>query len=177
MLEFRELRHPCFVSTGASDFIPNDINLGGDHANITLLTGANAAGKSTVLRMTCVAVIMAQIGCFVPGEYARLSAVDRIMTRLGANDNIFAGKSTFFVELSETKRILSEATNKSLLVLDELGRGGSSSDGFAIAEAVLHHIASHVGSLGYFATHYGTLNQSFKTHPQVEPKRMAILGR
>lgn len=175
MLEFRELRHPCFVSTGASDFIPNDINLGGDHANITLLTGANAAGKSTVLRMTCVAVIMAQIGCFVPGEYARLSAVDRIMTRLGANDNIFAGKSTFFVELSETKRILSEATNKSLLVLDELGRGGSSSDGFAIAEAVLHHIASHVGSLGYFATHYGTLNQSFKTHPQVEPKRMAIL--
>ncbi|ANB13221.1 mismatch repair ATPase MSH6 [Sugiyamaella lignohabitans] len=174
VLDFKELRHPCFMSA-SSDFIPNDVSLGGENANITLLTGANAAGKSTVLRMTCTAVIMAQIGCYVPAESARLTPVDRIMTRLGANDNIFAGKSTFYVELSETKRILSEATNKSLIVLDELGRGGSSSDGFAIAEAVLHHLATHVGSLGFFATHYGTLNNSFANHPQVNAKRMAIL--
>lgn len=174
ILKFDELRHPCF-SGDSAEFIPNDISLGGDDASITLLTGANAAGKSTVLRMTCVAVIMAQIGCFVPAENAKLTPVDRIMTRLGANDNIFAGKSTFYIELSETKRILAEATNRSLLVLDELGRGGSSSDGFAIAEAVLHHIATHVNALGFFATHYGTLVNSFKHHPQVTPRRMAIL--
>lgn len=175
VLDFKELRHPCFGTTSTAEFIPNNISLGGEHSNLTLLTGANAAGKSTVLRMTCVAVIMAQMGCHVPSESARLSPVDRIMTRLGANDNIFAGKSTFFVELSETKRMLSEATSKTLLVLDELGRGGSSSDGFAIAEAVLHHIATHIGSLGFFATHYGSLYNSFKNHPQVEAKRMAIL--
>lgn len=96
---------------------------------------------------------MAQIGCYVPAESARMTPVDRIMTRLGANDNIFAGQSTFYVELSETKKMLSQATNRSLLVLDELGRGGSSSDGFAIAESVLYHIATHIGSLGFFATY------------------------
>jgi DNA mismatch repair protein MSH6 len=173
VLDFKNLRHPCYM--GSNDFIPNDISLGGDNANLTLLTGANAAGKSTVLRMTCVATIMAQMGCYIPCEEAQLTPVDRVMTRLGANDNIFAGKSTFYVELSETKRILSSATNRSLIVLDELGRGGSSSDGFAIAEAVLHHLATFSGSLGFFATHYATLSQSFAHHPEIRPKRMAIL--
>jgi DNA mismatch repair protein MSH6 len=177
VLEFEELRHPFFNTglTNARDFIPNSINLGGKHANLGLLTGANAAGKSTVLRMTCIAVILAQIGCYVPCESAKLTAVDRIMTRLGANDNIMQGKSTFFVELSETKRILENATPKSLLVLDELGRGGSSSDGFAIAEAVLHHVVTHIQSLGFFATHYASLGESFKHHPQVQPYRMSII--
>lgn len=173
-LEFEELRHPCFDET-KSAFVPNDVALGGEQANLVLLTGANAAGKSTVLRMTCVAVIMAQIGCYVPASKARLTPIDRIMTRLGANDNIFAGKSTFYVELSETKRMLTEATPQTLLVLDELGRGGSSSDGFAIAEAVLHHLATHVGSLGFFATHYNTLWGSVRGHPEVMSKQMAIL--
>lgn len=175
VVDMKELRHPCFDESKA-EFIPNDIQLGGpDHANLNLLTGANAAGKSTVLRMTCVAVILAQIGCHVPAASARLTPIDRIMTRLGANDNIFAGKSTFFVELSETKRMLSEATPRTLVVLDELGRGGSSSDGFAIAESVLHHLATHVGALGFFATHYGTLYSSFQGHPEVAAKQMAIL--
>ncbi|KAH3673591.1 hypothetical protein WICMUC_003588 [Wickerhamomyces mucosus] len=177
-LTFKELRHPCFNMgvSSSKDFIPNDIGLGGDNSsNIGLLTGANAAGKSTVLRMTCIAVILAQIGCFVPCQYARLTPIDRIMTRLGANDNIMQGKSTFFVELSETKKILENATPKSLLVIDELGRGGSSSDGFAIAEAVLHHISTHIQSLGFFATHYGSLYSSFKDHPQIKPLRMSIL--
>lgn len=177
VLEFSELRHP-FFNTGvhsAKEFIPNSITLGGEHANMGLLTGANAAGKSTVLRMTCIAVILAQIGCYIPASSARLTPVDRIMTRLGANDNIMQGKSTFYVELSETKRILENATPKSLLVLDELGRGGSSSDGFAIAEAVLHHIVTHVQSLGFFATHYASLGESFKSHPQIQPYRMAII--
>lgn len=173
-LEFEELRHPTFAQS--MDFIPNDVVLGGkDHANFNLLTGANAAGKSTVLRMTCVAVILAQMGCHVPAASATLTPFDRIMTRLGAMDNIFLGQSTFFVELSEAKRMLSEATPCSLVVLDELGRGGSSSDGFGIAEAVLHHLATYVGCLGFFATHYGTLYNSFEKHIDVSAKQMAIL--
>lgn len=171
-MKLKELRHPCFMGR---NFIPNDIYLGGNQANISLLTGANAAGKSTILRMTSLAVIMAQVGCYVPCEEAVLTPIDRIMTRLGAYDSIFAGKSTFYVELSETKKMLAEATDRSLLVIDELGRGGSSSDGFAIAEAVLHHVATHIGSLGFFATHYGTLINSFEKHPQIMPQRMAIL--
>ena len=198
VIEFEDLRHPCMVSN-MTDFIPNDVKLGGDTANINLLTGANAAGKSTILRMvnivffpppfalyinrtkpnttlvqTCIAVIMAQIGCYVPARSARLTAVDRIMSRLGANDNIFAAQSTFFVELSETKKILAEATPRSLVILDELGRGTSSWDGVAVAQAVLHHIATHVGAVGFFATHYHSLAAEFAAHPEVRCKRMRI---
>ncbi|ROV99650.1 hypothetical protein VSDG_03104 [Cytospora chrysosperma] len=173
VVEFEELRHPCMLNS-VDDFIPNDIKLGGDKAKINLLTGANAAGKSTVLRMSCIAVIMAQIGCYVPATSARLTPVDRIMSRLGANDNIFAAQSTFFVELSETKKILSEATPRSLVILDELGRGTSSYDGVAVAQAVLHHVASHVGCVGFFATHYHSLATEFENHPEIEPRRMQI---
>lgn len=179
-VDFKQLRHPCFMPgsgiLSSKDFIPNDISLGLNNENsMGLLTGANAAGKSTLLRMTCIAAIMAQIGCFLPGESARLTPVDSIMTRLGANDNIMQGKSTFYVELLETKKMLDTATPRSLIILDELGRGGSSSDGFAIAEAVLHHFATHVQSLGFFATHYANLGQSFKNHPKIIPLRMSIL--
>jgi DNA mismatch repair protein MSH6 len=173
VVEFTELRHPC-VLPNVTDFIPNDVRLGGEQPNITLLTGANAAGKSTVLRMTCIAVIMAQMGCFVPCTSATLTPVDRIMSRLGANDNIFAAQSTFFVELSETKKILSEATPRSLVILDELGRGTSSYDGVAVAQAVLHHVASHLGCVGFFATHYHSLATEFQGHPEIVPRRMAI---
>lgn len=96
------------------------------------------------------------------------------MSRLGANDNIFAAQSTFFVELSETKKILSEATSRSLVILDELGRGTSSYDGVAVAQAVLHHVATHIGALGFFATHYHSLASEFDTHPEISPKRMKI---
>ncbi|KAI1977161.1 DNA mismatch repair protein msh6 [Ophidiomyces ophidiicola] len=173
VLEFQELRHPCMLSS-VSDFIPNNIKLGGECSSINLLTGANAAGKSTVLRMTCTAVIMAQIGCYVPCESATLTPVDRIMSRLGANDNIFGAQSTFFVELSETKKILSEATPRSLVILDELGRGTSSYDGVAVAQAVLHHIATHIGAMGFFATHYHSLAAEFEGHPEISPRRMQI---
>ncbi|KAL3427447.1 DNA mismatch repair protein msh6 [Phlyctema vagabunda] len=173
VVEFEELRHPCILPN-VTDFIPNDVKLGGGAPNINLLTGANAAGKSTILRMTCVAVIMAQIGCYVPCVSATLTPVDRIMSRLGANDNIFAAQSTFFVELSETKKILSEATPRSLVILDELGRGTSSYDGVAVAQAVLHHIASHIGCTGFFATHYHSLATEFSGHPEIAPKRMQI---
>ncbi|KAF2103506.1 putative DNA mismatch repair protein Msh6 [Rhizodiscina lignyota] len=173
VIEFEELRHPCMTSTVA-DFIPNDIKLGGDAPNIDLLTGANAAGKSTVLRMTCIAVILAQLGVYLPCSRARLTPVDRIMSRLGAHDAIFAAQSTFFVELAETKKILSEATPRSLVILDELGRGTSSYDGVAVAEAVLHHLATWQGCIGVFATHYHSLAVEFEKHPEIKPKRMAI---
>ncbi|KAK7424011.1 DNA mismatch repair protein msh6 [Neonectria magnoliae] len=172
-IDFTELRHPCMMNT-VDDFIPNDIKLGGDQAKINLLTGANAAGKSTVLRMSCTAVIMAQIGCHVPSISARLTPVDRIMSRLGANDNIFAAQSTFFVELSETKKILSEATPRSLVILDELGRGTSSYDGVAVAQAVLHQVATHIGCVGFFATHYHSLATEFENHPEIRARRMQI---
>ena len=172
-ISFSDLRHPCMLGN-VTDFIPNDVRLGGSNPNIDLLTGANAAGKSTILRMTCIAVIMAQIGCYVPATSASLTPVDRIMSRLGANDNIFAAQSTFFVELSETKKILSEASPRSLVILDELGRGTSSYDGVAVAEAVLHHIATHIGCVGFFATHYHSLAAEFSTHPEIRNKRMRI---
>lgn len=122
----------------------------------------------------CTAVIMAQIGCYVPASAARLTPCDRIMSRLGANDNIFAAQSTFFVELSETKKILSEATPRSLVILDELGRGTSSYDGVAVAQAVLHHVATHIGCIGFFATHYHSLATEFENHPEIRAKRMQI---
>ena len=173
VIEFEDLRHPCMLPN-VTDFIPNDVRLGGGTPNINLLTGANAAGKSTVLRMTCIAVIMAQIGCYVPATSARLTTVDRIMSRLGAQDNIFAAQSTFFVELAETKKIISEATPRSLVILDELGRGTSSYDGVAVAQAVLHHVASHIGCVGFFATHYHSLAAEFATHPEIRNCRMRI---
>ena len=117
---------------------------------------------------------MAQIGCYVPCRSARLTPLDRIMSRLGANDNIFAAQSTFFVELSETKKILSEATPRSLVILDELGRGTSSYDGVAVAQAVLHHVATHIGCIGFFATHYHSLAEEFAGHPEIRNKRMQI---
>jgi DNA mismatch repair protein MSH6 len=175
VLDFVDLRHPCLLSN-VDDFIPNDVVLGGQgNPNLTLLTGANAAGKSTVLRMTCVAVIMAQIGCYLPCQSARMTACDRIMSRLGAQDHIFAAQSTFFVELAETKKILTEASPRSLVILDELGRGTSSSDGVSVAEAVLWHLAGHVGCLGFFATHYHSLAKEFEGHPEVRAKRMGII--
>lgn len=173
VLEFQELRHPCMLNS-VSDFIPNNIALGGSTPNISLLTGANAAGKSTILRMSCIAVILAQVGCYVPCASATLTPVDRIMSRLGAHDNIFAGQSTFMVELSETKKILAEATSRSLVILDELGRGTSSYDGVAVAQSVLHHVATHVGCVGFFATHYHSLAEEFASHPEVLAQRMAI---
>jgi len=118
-------------------------------------------GKSTLLRQTCVAVLLAQIGCFVPARSARLSLVDRVFTRLGASDSIFTGRSTFFVELSETSEVLHHATGSSLVILDELGRGTSTFDGTAIAHAVLSHLARKTRCLTLFSTHYHGLVEAF----------------
>ncbi|KAF8966381.1 DNA mismatch repair protein msh6 [Entomortierella lignicola] len=173
VLELEGLRHPCVIPGIASDFIPNDTVLGGDTSNLILLTGPNMGGKSTLLRQTCVAIIMAQLGCYVPAEKCRLTTFDRIFTRIGANDNILAGQSTFMVELSETSKILAEATERSMVILDELGRGTSTFDGYAIAYSVLHELSTRIGCLGLFSTHYGTLTTEFVRDPNVALKHMA----
>lgn len=198
VLDFVDLRHPCVVAAdtaggggaigggltggataGASDFIPNDTRLGvpetGAPERILLLTGPNMGGKSTLLRQTCVAVILAQLGGWVPATRCRLTPVDRIFTRIGANDNIMAGRSTFMVELKETATILAKATPQSLVILDELGRGTSTFDGYAIAHAVLRHLADATGCRCLFATHYHLLTDEFETHAAVANYNMACV--
>ncbi|OAV92014.1 hypothetical protein PTTG_03580 [Puccinia triticina 1-1 BBBD Race 1] len=172
MVKFVTLRHPCTVGRDDSDFISNDVSVGGDECRMILLTGPNMAGKSTLLRMTCVATILAQIGCYVPAESAIISPVDRICTRMGASDHIFAHASTFKVEMDDACKILKEATSKSLVILDELGRGTSTFDGHAIAFAVLHRLATHSNCLGFFATHYSALTEDFQAHANVATKYM-----
>ncbi|KAF8652371.1 hypothetical protein AX16_004399 [Volvariella volvacea WC 439] len=175
-IDFEELRHPTLcLSTNLKTFIPNDIKLGGDVGNIALLTGPNMAGKSTLMRMTATGVIMAQLGMLVPATKARLCPVDSIITRMGAYDNMFSSSSTFKVELDECCKILRDATPKSLVILDELGRGTSTYDGMAIASAVLHQLATHTLPLSFFATHYGSLTDDFSYHPNIRNMHMSTI--
>ncbi|TPX35274.1 polyribonucleotide nucleotidyltransferase [Synchytrium microbalum] len=171
-----ELRHPCVVPGFGSDFIPNDTKLGGDEPTMILLTGPNMGGKSTLLRQSCIAAIMSQLGCYVPARSCVLTPFDRIFTRIGANDNILAGQSTFMVELAETSRILREATPRSLVILDELGRGTSTFDGYAVAFACLHHLAIRVRCLGLFSTHYGSLTSEFADNALVGMRFMSFVA-
>ncbi|TDL25149.1 DNA mismatch repair protein Msh6 [Rickenella mellea] len=173
-LDFEELRHPA-LCLKAENFIPNDVKLGGDVGRIALLTGPNMGGKSTVMRMTAVGVIMAQLGMLVPAKKARLAPVDSILTRMGAYDNMFSNASTFKVELDECCKILRDATPKSLVILDELGRGTSTYDGMAIAGSVLHQLATHTHALSFFATHYGSLTDDFSYHPNIRNMHMSTL--
>jgi len=187
VLELTELRHPCINVGVTQDFIPNDTYLGGvyneldgtmdtgkERPKLILLTGPNMGGKSTLLRQTCIAVIMAQIGCYVPARKCRLTPFDRIFTRIGANDNILAGQSTFMIELAETSKILKEATPRSLVILDELGRGTSTFDGFSIAYSVLNYIITQIRCIGLFSTHYGMLTEEYKNNPLVACKFMSF---
>ncbi|KAI8904067.1 muts domain V-domain-containing protein [Gorgonomyces haynaldii] len=156
VFEAQDLRHPLFTK----DCIPNDLELSKE-ARMILLTGPNMGGKSTLLRQVCIAVMMAQLGSYVPASSLKMSVFDRIFTRIGASDNIMAGQSTFMVELTETCKILKEATPSSLVILDELGRGTSTFDGYAIAFAVLYHLIVQTQCLGLFSTHYRNLTQDF----------------
>lgn len=156
-------------------FIPNDIVIGAaeNKAKFILVSGPNMGGKSTLLRQTCVTVILAQIGCFVPAEYCKLAPVDRIFTRVGANDRIMQGQSTFMVELQETGNILKHATPKSLVILDELGRGTSTFDGTAIAYSVINYLLKEKKCMTLFSTHYHKLLDEFKDSKEVAMYHMA----
>lgn len=152
-------RHPVVETMmPRNDFIPNDLRLDED-SRIAILTGPNMAGKSTVLRQAGLIQIMAQIGSFVPASNARLGMCDRVFTRVGASDNLAGGQSTFMVEMNETAAIIHGATQRSLILLDEIGRGTSTYDGVSIAWAVTEHIHDHVGAKAIFATHYHELTQ------------------
>ena len=158
-LEIVAGRHPVVERMMPRDkFIPNDLTLSSD-ARMIILTGPNMAGKSTVLRQIGLIALMAQIGSFVPASAARVGVVDRIFTRVGASDNLVRGQSTFMVEMSETSAILHTATSRSLVLLDEIGRGTATYDGVSIAWAVTEHLHEHVGCKTVFATHYHELTQ------------------
>jgi DNA mismatch repair protein MutS len=158
-LEITAGRHPVVERMMPRDkFIPNDVTLTKD-ARLIVLTGPNMAGKSTILRQVGLIVLLAQMGSFVPAQRARIGVVDRLFTRVGASDNLVRGQSTFMVEMAETSAILHTATRRSLVLLDEIGRGTSTYDGVSIAWAVSEHLHDVVGCKTIFATHYHELTQ------------------
>jgi DNA mismatch repair protein MutS len=161
-LEFISARHPVverrLEESGTGRFVPNSVHLDADAGpSILLITGPNMGGKSTYLRQAALLVIMAQCGCFVPAEQMRLGLVDRIYTRIGASDNVARGRSTFMVEMTETAAILNTATNRSLVLLDEMGRGTATYDGLSLAWATVEHLHNRIGARTLFATHYHEL--------------------
>jgi len=162
-LEIIEGRHPVIeqqeMAGGSERFVPNDLYLNSTTHTILMLTGPNMGGKSTYLRQTALIVILAQMGSFVPARSARLSVVDRVFTRIGASDNLARGRSTFMVEMTETAAILHTATARSLILLDEVGRGTSTYDGLAIAWAAIEYLHARVGAKTLFATHYFELTE------------------
>jgi DNA mismatch repair protein MutS len=167
-------RHPVVETMMPREaFIPNDLTLDED-GRVVILTGPNMAGKSTILRQVGLIQLLAQIGSFVPASAARLPVVDRIFTRVGASDNLARGQSTFMVEMNETAAILHGATAKSLVLLDEIGRGTSTYDGVSIAWAVTEHIHEQVGAKTIFATHYHELTQLGDLLPHVKNLNVAV---
>lgn len=156
-LEISQGRHPV-IETLQSGFVPNDVSFSDDE-RIILLTGPNMAGKSTYLRQTALIVILAQIGSFVPAQSAKIGLVDKIFTRIGAADDLGSGQSTFMVECAETAHLLRNATERSLIILDELGRGTSTFDGMAIAQAVIEFIHNNIGARTLFSTHFHELTR------------------
>jgi DNA mismatch repair protein MutS len=170
-------RHPVVeASQRDAAFIPNDTQISTEEAQIVLLTGPNMAGKSTYLRQVALITLMAQIGSFVPAEAARIGLVDRIFTRIGAQDDLATGQSTFMVEMVETANILHHATRRSLVILDEIGRGTSTYDGLAIARAIVEYLHNNkrCGAKTLFATHYHELVELARTLPRVRACNVAV---
>ena len=173
-------RHPV-VEQMLKDslFVPNDTSLGANDNQVSIITGPNMAGKSTYMRQVALIVLMAQMGSFVPARSARIGLVDRVFTRIGASDDLASGQSTFMVEMSEVASILKYATSRSLLILDEIGRGTSTYDGMAIARAVLEYAASpkRLGAKTLFATHYHELSTIEAELPNVKNYNIAVKKR
>ena len=170
-LEIVEGRHPV-VERLQNEFIPNSVVL--QNGEIMIITGPNTSGKSTVMRQCALIVLMAQIGCFVPANTVKMSIVDRIFTRVGAHDDLAAGQSTFMLEMLETATILKHATNNSLVILDEIGRGTSTFDGVAIAWSCVEYIYNKIKAKTMFATHYHILNKLAKQFEGIHNYNVAV---
>ena len=176
-IDLKQGRHPVVERMlDPGGFVPNDARLSNSDAQLALITGPNMAGKSTYIRQVAVAVLMAQIGSFVPAESATIGLVDRIFSRVGLQDDLAVGQSTFMVEMVETAAILNHATHRSLIILDEIGRGTSTYDGLAIAKAVAEYIHNHprLGCKTLFATHYHELTQLSEVLPRVKNFNVAV---
>ncbi|MGP0629378.1 DNA mismatch repair protein MutS [Nitrospina sp. 32_T5] len=177
VLHVQKGRHPLVELIDPNQpFIPNDIHLDCDGHQVAIITGPNMAGKSTYLRQVALIVLMAQIGCFVPAEEAEIGLVDRIFSRVGAQDHLQKGQSTFMVEMNETANILNNATRRSLIILDEIGRGTSTFDGISIAWAIVEFLQGpdHIGAKTLFATHYHELTELERLFPGVKNYNVQI---
>jgi DNA mismatch repair protein MutS len=179
IISIHDGRHPVVERLHDTAFVPNDTLLDIEHQRLVILTGPNMAGKSTYLRQVALIVLMAQIGSFVPATDARIGLVDRIFTRVGASDNLAGGLSTFMVEMVETANILNSATSRSLILLDEIGRGTSTYDGLSIAWAVAEHIhdRTRIGARTLFATHYHEMAQLERQRDGIRNYRVAVHER
>ncbi|MCI5701119.1 MAG: DNA mismatch repair protein MutS [Lachnospiraceae bacterium] len=180
IIDIKNGRHPVVEKMVDNDmFIPNDTYLDNGDKRVSIITGPNMAGKSTYMRQAALIVLMAQIGSFVPADSARIGIVDRIFTRVGASDDLASGQSTFMVEMTEVANILRNATNRSLLILDEIGRGTSTFDGLSIAWAVVEHISNTklLGAKTLFATHYHELTELEGKIPGVNNYCIAVKER
>ncbi|MEZ5331485.1 MAG: DNA mismatch repair protein MutS [Thermoanaerobaculia bacterium] len=173
-LTIEEGRHPVVERLGGDAFVPNDVELDGDSAQIVILTGPNMGGKSTYLRQVALIVLMAQAGSFVPARSARVGVCDRIFTRVGASDDLSRGESTFMVEMIETARILHQATAESLVVLDEVGRGTATFDGLSLAWAIVERLHEVGRPKTLFATHYHELTELAALLPRVVNRTLAV---
>jgi DNA mismatch repair protein MutS len=175
LLRIVDGRHPVLdIVEPEGTFVPNDVASGGDSGMILLITGPNMAGKSTYIRQVALIALLAQIGSFVPAREAVLGVADRIFARVGASDELARGQSTFMVEMTETARILNTATPRSLVILDEIGRGTSTYDGISLAWAVVEHLHEHVACRTLFATHYHELTDLEKSLPGVKNLNVAV---
>ncbi len=176
VIDIRAGRHPVVEAMlPQGQFVPNDVYLDDETAQLLILTGPNMAGKSTYLRMVALITLMAQMGSFVPADEAQIGLVDRIFTRVGAADDLGTGQSTFMVEMSEVNTALSQATPRSLIIIDELGRGTSTYDGMALAQAIAEHIHDVTRARTIFSTHYHELARLALTRPRVKNLRMEVL--
>ena len=177
IIDIKQGRHPVIetMMSAGEEFVPNDIYLDNGKQQVIILTGPNMAGKSALLRQTALIVLMAQIGCYVPAESATIGYCDKIFTRVGASDNISRGESTFMVEMLETSMILHNISSRSLVLLDEIGRGTSTYDGMSIARAIVEYIHEYGdGAKTLFATHYHELNDLENIYPRVRNFHIAV---
>ena len=178
VLDIKQGRHPVIETQLpiGEQYVPNDVLLDTEHQQIMMITGPNMAGKSALVRQTALIVLLAQIGCFVPAERARIGMVDKIFTRVGASDNISLGESTFMVEMTEASNILNNVTPRSLVLFDELGRGTSTYDGISIAWAIVEYLHEHSRAQArtLFATHYHELNEMEKNFPRIKNFNVSV---